>query len=180
MHSTLPEVLFDEVRIRQRVEELALEISGDYAEVDELILVGVLRGCYIFLADLSRLLTVSRRIDFISVSSYGNSTVSTGAVRMVLDLRLDIRGKHVLIVDDILDSGYTMQYLVKLFLARQPASLKTCALLHKQGRQKVDITLDYRGFDIADIWVVGYGLDCGDKFRALPYIGRVDPTPFPD
>jgi hypoxanthine phosphoribosyltransferase len=178
MPLSLPEMLFDPQQIRRRVEELAGEISADYTGAEELLLVGVLRGCYIFLADLSRMLSVPRRIDFISVSSYDNGVVSSGAVRLVLDVRSDIRDKHVLIVDDILDSGYTMQYLVNLFRARNPASLKTCALLRKEGRQEVDIALDYRGFDIPDIWVVGYGLDCGDKFRALPYIGRVDPSEY--
>jgi hypoxanthine phosphoribosyltransferase len=177
MSLQIPEPLFSAGQIRRRVEELAGEISRDYAAVDELLLIGVLRGCYIFLADLSRRLVIPRRIDFIAVSSYDEQTVSSGAVRLVLDVRSDIQGRHVLIVDDILDSGHTLHYLVNLFRARNPASLKTCALLRKPGRLQVDVTLDYHGFDIPDVWVVGYGLDCADRFRALPYIGRVEPDP---
>ena len=179
MSPYLPEMLFSSQQIRRRVEELAGLISADYAAADELLMVGVLRGCYIFLADLSRLLTVPRRIEFIAVSSYQTQTVSTGSVRLVLDVRSDIRDRHVLIVDDILDSGYTMNFLVNLFRSRDPASLKTCALLRKPGRLQVDVVLDYLGFDIPDVWVVGYGLDCADRFRALPFIGRVDPEKLP-
>jgi hypoxanthine phosphoribosyltransferase len=179
MSPYLPEMLFSPQQIRRRVEELAGLISADYAAADELLMVGVLRGCYIFLADLSRLVTVPRRIDFIAVSSYQTQTVSTGSVRLVLDVRSDIRDRHVLLVDDILDSGYTMNFLVNLFRSRDPASLKTCALLRKPGRLQVDVVLDYLGFDIPDVWVVGYGLDCADLFRALPFIGRVDPGKFP-
>jgi hypoxanthine phosphoribosyltransferase len=179
MSPYLPEMLFSSQQIRRRVEELAGLISADYAAADELLMVGVLRGCYIFLADLSRLLTVPRRIDFIAVSSYQTQTVSTGSVRLVLDVRSDIRDRHVLIVDDILDSGHTMNFLVNLFRSRDPASLKTCVLLRKPGRLQVDVALDYLGFDIPDVWVVGYGLDCADRFRALPFIGRVDPEKLP-
>jgi hypoxanthine phosphoribosyltransferase len=170
-----PKKIFGAAEIRRRVKELASRISTDYAGVDEILMVGVLRGCYIFLADLSRRLAIPRRIDFIAVSSYEDRTVSSGAVRLVLDVRSDIQGKHVLIVDDIVDSGHTLHYLVNLFQARNPASLKTCAFLRKSGRLQVPVQLDYLGFDILDVWVVGYGLDCADRFRALPYIGQVDP-----
>ncbi len=170
-----PEKLFSAAQIGRRVSELAKRISIDYAAVDEILMVGVLRGCYMFLADLSRRLTIPRRIDFIAVSSYEERTVSSGAVRLILDVRSDVQGKHVLIVDDIVDSGHTLHYLVNLFQARNPASLKTCAFLRKPGRLQVTVQLDYLGFDIPDVWVVGYGLDCADMFRALPYIGQVDP-----
>jgi hypoxanthine phosphoribosyltransferase len=179
MSPYLPEMLYSPQQIRRRVEELAGLISADYAAAEELLLVGVLRGCYIFLADLSRLVTVPRRIDFIAVSSCQTQTVRTGSVRLVLDVRSDIRDRHVLLVDDILDSGYTMNFLVNLFRSRDPASLKTCALLRKPGRLQVDVALDYLGFDIPDVWAVGYGLDCADRFRALPFIGRVDPGKLP-
>lgn len=174
-----PKKLFGAAEIRRRVTDLASCISSDYAGVDELLMIGVLRGCYIFLADLSRRLTIPRRIDFIAVSSYEDRTVSSGAVRLILDVRSDIQGRHVLIVDDIVDSGHTLHYLVNLFQARNPASLKTCAFLRKPGRLQVPVQLDYLGFDIPDVWVVGYGLDCADKFRALPYIGQVDPDRLP-
>jgi hypoxanthine phosphoribosyltransferase len=168
-----PAVLLTEEAIRRRVAEMARRISSDYAGVEELLLVGILRGCFIFLADLSRLLTVPRSVDFIAVSSYGKSATSTGAVRLILDLRGEIAGKHVLIVDDIVDTGYTLQYLLNALKPRMPASLKTCVLLRKPERFKMDWEIDYLGFDIPDTWVVGYGLDYADRYRTLPYIGAV-------
>lgn len=168
-----PAVLIPEERIQARVTELARRISSDYSDVDDLLLVGVLRGCYIFLSDLSRRLTIPRSIDFIAVSSYGQSTRPTGAVRLIMDLRSDIDGRHVLIVDDIVDTGNTLHYLVNLLLPRRPASLRTCVLVRKAERLERDLSIDYLGFDIGDVWVVGYGLDHADRHRALPYIGFV-------
>lgn len=168
-----PAVLITEEAIRRRVAEMARRISSDYSGVDDLLMVGVLRGCFIFLADLSRLLTVPRSIDFIAVSSYGRSTTSTGAVRLIMDLRIEISGKHVLIVDDIVDTGYTLRYLIDALKPRNPASLKTCVFLRKRERFKMDWEIDYLGFDIPDLWVVGYGLDYADMYRTLPYIGAV-------
>ncbi|HZW36549.1 MAG: hypoxanthine phosphoribosyltransferase [Deltaproteobacteria bacterium] len=168
-----PAVLVTEEAIRRRVAEMARRISSDYAGVEELLLVGILRGCFIFLADLSRLLTVPRSVDFIAVSSYGKSATSTGAVRLIMDLRTEIAGKHVLIVDDIVDTGYTLQYLFNALKPRMPASLKTCVLLRKPDLFKMDWKIDYLGFDIPDVWVVGYGLDYADRYRTLPYIGTV-------
>jgi len=153
--------------------EIARRISSDYADVKELLLVGILRGCFIFLADLSRLLTVPRSVDFIAVSSYGRTTTSTGAVRLIMDLRTEISGKHVLIVDDIVDTGYTLQYLINALKLRGPASLKTCVFLRKKERFEMDYEIDYVGFDIPDLWVVGYGLDYADRHRTLPYVGSV-------
>lgn len=172
----LPTVMFGAEQIARRVRELARQISHDYNRVEELVLVGVLRGCYIFLADLSRALTVPRRIDFIAVSAYGMGTTPSETLRLIMDVRSDLAGRHVLLVDDILDSGLTLHYLSHLLKARNPASLKTCVFLRKPGRLQVDIVPDYLGFDIPDVWVVGYGLDCADRYRALPYIGQVDPT----
>lgn len=165
-------VLFTEDAIRNRVGELAARISADYSHVDELVMVGVLRGCYIFLADLSRRLTVPRRIDFISVAAYGK-TKYAGPVRLIMDLRTDIRRKHVLLVEDIVDTGNTLEYLVALMKSRGPASLKTCALLRNPVRMEKELRIDYLGFDIPDVWVVGYGLDFQDRDRALPYIRAV-------
>lgn len=173
MVSGEPAVLIPEDRILSRVEALGRRISEDYAGVDELVLVGVLRGCYIFLADLSRRIAIPRRIDFIALASYGRTGTVPGAVRLIMDLRTDIAGKHVLIVEDIVDTGHTLQYLLGLLRSRGPASLKTCALLRKPERLKADVGIDYLGFDIPDVWVVGYGLDYGDRERALPYIGVV-------
>ncbi|MGE4545088.1 MAG: hypoxanthine phosphoribosyltransferase [Pedobacter sp.] len=166
------DILLSENTILTRVGELARQISLDYADVDELLMVGVLRGCYIFLADLSRALSIPRRIDFMALSSYGNATTS-GAVRLIMDLRTDIAHRHVLIVEDIVDTGRTLDYLLRLLRARNPASLKTCSLLRKAGSMQIDVPVDYLGFDIPDVWIVGYGLDCGDRYRALPYIAKL-------
>jgi len=165
-----PSVLISEAAIGRRVEELARQISRDYAGAGELVLIGVLRGAFVFLADLSRRLTVPCRVDFVALSSYGHGS-SGGAVRLVMDLRLNIAGNHVLVVEDIVDSGHTLAYLVAILQARHPASLKTCVLTRKAGRLETDVALDYVGFDIPDRWVVGYGLDYSDRFRTFPYIG---------
>ena len=170
-----PPVLISEEAIARRVDELARQISADHAGVPELVLVGVLRGAFIFLADLSRRLTVPCRVDFIALSSYERGAAPTGAVRLVMDLRVDVAGKHVLVVEDIVDSGHTLAYLVETLRARHPASLRTCVLSRKPDRLEVDVTLDYVGFDLPDRWVVGYGLDLGDRWRTLPYIGMADP-----
>ena len=169
----LPPVLISEATIGARVEELARRISRDYADAGELVLIGVLRGAFVFLADLSRRLTVPCRVDFVALSSYGDGSPSSGAVRLVMDLRVDVAGKHVLVVEDIVDSGHTLAYLVAMLQARHPASLKTCVLTRKAGRLETDVALDYVGFDIPDRWVVGYGLDYNDRFRTLPYIGAL-------
>ncbi|MEA5114429.1 MAG: hypoxanthine phosphoribosyltransferase [Geobacteraceae bacterium] len=167
-----PAVLFSEKIILERVRELARRISADYSEVEEVVLIGVLRGCYIFLADLSRCLKIPRRIEFIAVSSYEHKT-TPGTLRLIMDTRTDITGKHVLIVEDIVDTGQTLHYLLDMLGARKPASLKTCTLLRKPDRLVKDVHIDYLGFDIPDLWVVGYGLDYADRYRALPYIGFV-------
>ena len=171
----MPDVLISEEQIHAKVEELARRISVDYRDVDDLILVGVLKGSFIFLADLARHLTVPRSVDFMALSTYGDGTDTDGAVRMIMDLRRNIAGKHVLIVEDIVDTGYTLAYLVRTLAARQPASLKTCVLVHKPERREVYAQIDYLGFEIPDVWVVGCGLDWAEKYRTLPYIGVVKP-----
>jgi hypoxanthine phosphoribosyltransferase len=171
-----PTTLITEDTIQGRVAELAQRISKDYATVSELYLVGVLKGAFIFLADLSRLLAVPRRVDFIALSSYERTTTEpTGAVRLIMDVRAPLQGKHVLVVEDIVDTGYTLSYLLKILTAREPASLKTCVLLRKKDRLRVSVPIDYLGFDIPDVWVVGYGLDYADQFRTLPFIGAITP-----
>lgn len=144
-----------------------------YADAGEVLILGVLRGAYMFLADLSRRMTVPRRVDFIALSSYDGAS-SSGGVRLIMDTRVSLAGRHVLIVEDILDTGRTLSYLLRLFRARGPASLRTCVLVRKPN-PKVEVDVDYVGFDIPDEWVVGYGLDLDDHYRALPYIGTLDP-----
>jgi len=170
-----PEVLISEEEIQARVLELAAEISADYADADDLVMVGVLKGSFIFLADLSRRLSIPRTIEFIAVSSYGNGSVSSGAVRLVMDVRGNIEGKHVLIVEDIVDTGHTLKYLIGMMKSHRPASVKTAALVRKAESAEVEVTIDYLGFDIGDEWVVGYGLDFAEQNRTLPYIGHIKP-----
>ena len=169
--------LIDEDLIAQRVEELAALISEDYAERGEVVLIGVLKGSFIFLADLARHLTVPHRIEFIAVTSYGDDEkTDPGAVRLLMDVRHDIGGQHVLVVEDIVDTGHTISYLLKLLGARGPASLEACTLLRKPDRSQVEIDIAYLGFDIPDVWVVGYGLDFAERHRTLPSICAIPPT----
>ena len=165
--------LISEADIERRVADLAATISRDYADAGELIMVGVLKGAFIFLADLARRLTIPRRIEFIAVSSYEQGSVS-GEVRLEMDLRHRIEGKHVLLVEDIVDSGQTLAYLMDLLDARGPASVRTCALVRKERESNEKIRLDYLGFDIPDVWTVGYGLDYAEQHRTLPYIGVLE------
>ncbi len=169
-------ILLDEATIQRRVHELATQISADYADVDELVLVGVLKGAFIFMADLARCLTIPHSVDFIALSSYGSrGAARSDAVRLIMDTRAPVTGKEVLIVEDIVDTGYTLQYLVRNFQARNPASLRTCTLTSKPTRHEVAVQLDYLGFEIPDVWVVGYGLDYADRYRTLPYIAALKP-----
>lgn len=169
------EVLISEADIQRRVQELAEKISRDYADQGELILVGVLKGAFIFLADLSRRLTIPRSIEFMAVSSYENGSQESSAVRLVMDMRKNIEGKHVLLVEDIVDTGRTLHFLEELLTARKPSSVKTCALVRKPDRVKVDAKIDYLGFEIPDVWVVGYGLDYDEENRTLPFIAAITP-----
>lgn len=158
-----------EAEIRQKISELADQINRDYAQKN-LLVVGILRGAFIFMADLVRELKVPVQLDFMSVSSYGAATSSTGVVRIIKDLDESISGRHVLLVEDIIDSGLTLKYLSEHLLRRNPASLRVCALLDKPERRRVDFQADYTGFVIPDYFAVGYGLDYNQKFRNLPGI----------
>ncbi|MBL3572141.1 MAG: hypoxanthine phosphoribosyltransferase [Synergistaceae bacterium] len=171
MNYRLSEVLIDEGRLHRRVGEIAAEVSRDH-QGRELIIVGVLKGAVLFLSDLIREMDISVcvKIDFIAVSSYGASTKSSGVVKIVKDLDSDIKGKDVLLVEDIVDSGLTLSYLVKLLSERSPRSLRTCVLLDKPDRRQVQVQVDYRGFSIPDEFVVGYGLDYAGLWRNLPAI----------
>ncbi|MDX1498700.1 MAG: hypoxanthine phosphoribosyltransferase [Woeseiaceae bacterium] len=170
-----PPVLISEEDLKRRVSELAAEISKDYADKGEVVLVGVLKGAFIFLADLSRRLLIPRTIEFIAVSSYDDGSVSTGAVRLVMDVRGSIENRHVIIVEDIVDTGHTLAYLIDLIRSHRPASVRTCTLLHKTEAAEVEVPIDYTGFSIGNEWVVGYGLDYAEQDRTLPYIGIVQP-----
>ena len=175
MSNRQPEVMIAEADIARRVDELAADISRDYSDKGSLVLVGVLKGSFIFLADLARRLTIPRTIEFIAVSSYGSGSKHSGAVRLVMDVRGNIEGRHVLIVEDIVDTGHTLKYLIGMMKSHRPASVRSCALLHKADRAEVEVALDYVGFSIPDEWVVGYGLDYAERDRTLPYIGIVHP-----
>ncbi|AFV11070.1 hypoxanthine-guanine phosphoribosyltransferase Hpt [Thermacetogenium phaeum DSM 12270] len=163
------EVLITEEQLRSGVAELAERINRDY-NGEELLVVGILRGAFVFLADLVRRLTMPVVIDFVAVSSYGDDTQSSGVVRILKDLDESIAGRHVLLVEDIIDTGLTLKYLYENLKARHPASLKVCTLLDKPSRRRVDFNPDYAGFTIPDYFVVGYGLDCGQRYRNLPMV----------
>lgn len=166
------EILVQSDDLRQRIRALATEINRDY-EGKSLLLVGVLKGAFLFLADLMRQLEIDCEVDFMAVSSYGSSTESSGVVRILKDLDTPIQDRHVLVVEDIVDSGLTLSYLMKNLGAREPASLEVCALLTKPSRFKVDPNLRYVGFEIPDRFVVGYGLDYDQRLRNLPYVAVV-------
>lgn len=169
------EVLITEEELQARIAELGKAISADYQGRD-LLAVCILRGAVIFLSDLIRQIAVPHEIDFMAVSSYGGtSTESSGVVRILMDLTTSIEGRDVLIVDDIVDTGLTLDYIIDNLKTRRPASLRTCALLNKHERRKVDVPLDYVGFDIPNKFVVGYGLDYDEKYRNLPFIAVLKP-----
>jgi hypoxanthine phosphoribosyltransferase len=163
-------ILIDEARLQARIGELGEEISSDYAGRD-LLLLGVLKGAVFFMADLMRRLTVPCEIDFMAISSYGAATDSSGVVRILKDLDINIEGRHVLVVEDIIDSGLTLSYLVRNLEAREPASLEICALLTKPDRREIEVDVRYVGFEIPNRFVIGYGLDFAERYRNLPYVG---------
>jgi hypoxanthine phosphoribosyltransferase len=170
MNHLIKEVLLSEEQIKKRVEEIAREINNDYAGKN-IVLIGVLKGSVVFVADLLRNINLEATMDFMAVSSYGNSTQTSGVVRILKDLDYDIEGKDVIIVEDIIDTGTTLKYLYEYLKARNPKTLKICCLLDKPERRTVDIEADYVGFKIPDAFVVGYGIDYAERFRQLPYIG---------
>lgn len=164
------DVLISEEEIAARVSEIAQEISRDFSG-HEVLLVGILKGAVIFMADLARKISVPVAMDFMSVSSYGSSTKSSGAVQIIKDLEVDIVDKNLLVVEDIVDTGLTLKYLLEILWARGPASVKTCALLDKPEARQVEVPIDYLGFTIPNQFAVGYGLDYDQKYRNLPYVG---------
>ena len=174
MENDIGEILITEEQIQKRTAELAREITEDYRGKGPL-LICILKGGLMFLADLMREIQLPVEIDFMAVSSYGDSTESSGIVRILMDLQRNIQGRHVLIVEDIIDTGQTLSYIIETLRARDPASIKVCTLLDKSARREVEIPLDYVGFDIPDKFVVGYGLDYGEIYRNLPYVAVLKP-----
>ena len=174
----LGKVLLTEDQIRRRVAELGERISSDYAD-DPPILVNVLKGGVIFLADLIRAIPLPVEIDFMEVSSYGDGTSSTGVVRILEDLSLSVTGRHVLLVEDIVDTGHTLQYIMDNLATRHPKSVKICTLLDRRGRRETEVPLDYVGFVVPNKFVVGYGLDLAQKYRNLPHIAVLDDEEIP-
>jgi hypoxanthine phosphoribosyltransferase len=173
-HPDIDQVILTEDEIQTTVAHLGKRISDDYAD-KELLLVGVLRGAFVFMSDLARQIELPLELDFMAVSSYGSSTRSSGVVRFIKDLDTDIEGRHVLIVEDIIDSGLTLKYLMRALRSRDPASLEVCALITKPAKQKVPLDLAYHGFAIEPPFVVGYGLDYRQRYRNLPFVGTLRP-----
>lgn len=173
MNKNIDAVLFSKEEISEKVKELGKQISKDYNENDELVIIGILKGASIFMADLIREIDMSVNIDFMAVSSYGNSTESSGTVKIIKDLDLEIEGKHILIVEDIIDTGLTLKYLTNNLKSRKIKDLKICTLLDKPKRRKCDLDIDYIGFEIPDRFIVGYGIDYAEKYRNLPYIASI-------
>jgi hypoxanthine phosphoribosyltransferase len=174
MGADLAEVLITPDRLQSRIAELAAQIDTDYAD-RELLLVGVLKGAVMVMADLARAMRLPVQMDWMAVSSYGSGTKSSGVVRILKDLDCDITDRHVLVVEDIIDSGLTLSWLVRNLQSRGPASLQVCALLRKPSAARVDVGVAYTGFDIGDAFVIGYGLDYAERYRNLPFIGTLAP-----
>ncbi len=174
LHQDIERVLFTEEELKGRARELAAQIDKDYAG-KEPMLISVLRGSFIFMADLMREITLPCTVDFMAVSSYGSGTTSSGQVKITKDLSESIEGRDIIVVEDILDSGNTLSYLLQLLKARHPASMKLCTLLDKPSRRTKPVDVDYVGFTVEDLFVVGYGLDYAEKYRNLPYIGILKP-----
>ncbi|MHB8060665.1 MAG: hypoxanthine phosphoribosyltransferase [Gaiellaceae bacterium] len=173
------EVLVSEERLRERVAELGREIATEY-EGRDLLLIGVLKGAVFFMADLMRELPLPCEVDFMAISSYGSATDSSGVVRILKDLDINIEERHVLIVEDIIDSGLTLSYLMRNLRSRAPASLEVCALLVKESARKVRKSVRYVGFEIPDCFVIGYGLDFAERYRNLPYVAALDESLLPE
>lgn len=178
-HPDLARTILSTEDIQRRIAELGDDISRDYGD-EPILLIAVLRGAALFVADLARQISSPVELDFMAVSSYGSSTKSSGVVRILKDLDEGIEGRHVLVVEDILDTGLTLKYLLKNLASRSPKSLEVCTLLSKEGKQRVPISCKYVGFSIPDEFVVGYGLDYAERYRNLPYIGILKPAVYLD
>ena len=179
LEKDVSEVLIDEEALQRRIAELGDEVSADYAGRD-LLLIGVLKGAVFFMADLMRRLTVPCEIDFMAISSYGGQTDSSGVVRILKDLDMNIEGRDVLVVEDIIDSGLTLSYLMRNLRSRRPSSLEICALMTKPERREIDVPVRYVGFEIPNRFVIGYGLDFAERYRNLPYVGVLNAELIPE
>ena len=168
----LARILVSTQQIQARTSEIANQINHEYANRDNLVLIGILKGAFIFLSDLARAIEIPHTVDFMALSSYGKSGAVGSDVRLIMDLREPIEDKHIIIVEDILDSGHTLDYLIRMLNNRKPASLKTCVLLRKPS-SPANVPIDFLGFEIPDVWVVGYGLDYADSYRTLPFIAEL-------
>lgn len=165
-------ILYSEEQINERVKELADQINQDYFG-KKLLVIGILKGAFMFMSDLCKRLEVNHRVDFMALSSYGDKSVSNGSVGIVMDIRSDINDKNVLIVEDIIDTGYTMDFLLNLLKSRNPTSVEICSFLRKKESLKKDVPIKYLGFDVPNYWIVGYGLDLAEELRTLPFIATV-------
>jgi hypoxanthine phosphoribosyltransferase len=179
LESAVGEVLIDKETLSARIGELGAEVSADYQGRD-LLLIGVLKGAVFFMADLMRKLTIPCEVDFMAISSYGASTDSSGVVRILKDLDINIEGRHVLVVEDIIDSGLTLSYLMRNLESREPATLEVCALLTKPDRREIEVPVRYVGFEIPNRFVIGYGLDFGERYRNLPYVAVLSDDALPE
>ena len=177
IHEDIEKVLLSSEEIQDKIATLGKQITEDYRDKD-VLLVGVLKGAFVFMSDLARSVNLPIEFDFMAVSSYGSSTRSSGVVRILKDLDYEITGRHVLLVEDIIDSGLTISYLLRYLEARRPASLEICSLFWKRGEQAVPLEVRYPGFELDPVFVVGYGLDYSEKYRNLPYIGVLKPSAY--
>ena len=175
MNNDVKEILLTEEQIKEKIIELGNRITSDYREVSNLLVIGILKGSFIFMADLVREIKIPCEIDFMSVSSYQDATSSSGEVKIRKDITINVAKKNIVFVEDIIDTGFTMSKIKEMFFERGANSIKICALLNKPDRRKVSVNIDYKGFDIPDEFVIGYGLDYADKYRNLPFIGVLSP-----
>ncbi len=166
-------VLISETQIQERIVDLAAEMNAIYTDADLPVLICILKGAFMFLADLTRHLAFRHEIDFMEISSYGRGTTSSGAVRILLDLAADVQGRNIVVVEDIVDTGNTLTYILRNFAARKPASVRVATLLSKPSRRQIEVPIDFVGFEVPDEFVIGYGLDFAEQYRNLPFIGAL-------
>lgn len=178
LYQDIDYILIDQEKIHNRIQELAAQLEETYKDAQDLLFICVLKGGFVFMSDLSRACKFPHMVDFMAVSSYGHATTSSGQVQIIMDLKSSIANRDILIVEDIIDTGLTLHYLLDLLYARQPRSIRICTLLSKPSRHQIDIPIDFLGFEVPDEFVVGYGLDYGELYRNIPYIAVLKPETF--